>query len=267
MGLLVVLSVMCVARGGLGGLAAQQQGGWVVAAGQGGQGKGRSASAEGEMQPGPMWWFDGHTLHIRTGTLPLCRVLLLLQVCAELEAASAAGVTAADGCALYLQALLEIDRWGGGERGGIQDGGYRACNGQLHSPEPSPLHHICAHAVLCAAARDHKDWARQLLVQSVTAFPCHWGAWQVGKGLGVGVRGSLGGWVGVGQVCRPLRHGAVKTLMDGPSCNPGDFSSPTLPPLMTRCGGVHAPCVPNSPTVQPPAIRPPFCKHVAQQYC
>jgi hypothetical protein len=34
----------------------------------------------------------------------------LLQVSAELEAATAAGLLAGDGYALYLQALLEIER-------------------------------------------------------------------------------------------------------------------------------------------------------------
>eukprot|EP00883_Tetradesmus_obliquus_P015588 jgi/Sobl393_1/8739/SZX78120.1 len=62
------------------------------------------------------------------------------QVSAELEAATAAGLLAGDGYALYLQALLAIER-------------------------------------------DHKPWARQLLVQSLTACPCHWGAWQALTGL------------------------------------------------------------------------------------
>ncbi|KAF6260843.1 POT family-domain-containing protein [Scenedesmus sp. NREL 46B-D3] len=62
------------------------------------------------------------------------------QVAAELEAAAAAGLLAGDGYALYLQALLEIER-------------------------------------------DHKPWARQLLVQSLNACPCHWGAWQAVAGL------------------------------------------------------------------------------------
>lgn len=35
-------------------------------------------------------------------------------------------------------------------------------------------------AVLRRGSREHKARARELLVQSVNAFPCHWGAWQVG---------------------------------------------------------------------------------------
>ncbi|WIA34840.1 hypothetical protein OEZ86_013138 [Tetradesmus obliquus] len=62
------------------------------------------------------------------------------QVSAELEAATAAGLLAGDGYALYLQALLAIEQ-------------------------------------------DHKPWARQLLVQSLNACPCHWGAWQALTGL------------------------------------------------------------------------------------